>query len=234
MRIKFITPIVVLASIVFFIAGCDMLGIGGDQPALPAPVVNPQIPVQPAPVAPVAPAPVAPAPVVAPVAPAPMAAAPVAPAPPAPVAAAPAAPAPTAPVAAAPVAAAPVAVPAQPALAGDPIASKMAASKAAGAADKTATSSLMRALLNKNKETAYNVQLPGAPYCHTFIAVGNDSVANVDLSLTSPTAIVVAADATKESTALISNYCPTTPGLYTLKVKMSDGSGEFGVQVFSK
>ncbi len=98
----------------------------------------------------------------------------------------------------------------------------------------TATSGMVRAQLKKGKSQGYQVQLPGPPYCHSFIAVAEDKVANLDMNLQSPAGTVEAQDTTQESAATILNHCPAIPGLYKVEVAMPAHAGEFAIQAFSK
>ncbi len=102
------------------------------------------------------------------------------------------------------------------------------------AADFSPTSALLKQELEKNKPQEYQVQLPGPPYCHTFIAVAGDGVKNIDLKLESPTGVQEAADDSNENVAVIAKHCPTVPGSYKLTTSIPKGSGEFAIQVFSK
>jgi hypothetical protein len=138
---------------------------------------------------------------------------------------------------AAPVPGQPVAAPAPvapPTPTGDALTDKLNAKKYEVAAAFTPTSALLKQALEKNKPQSYQVQLPGPPYCQTFIAVADDKVSNIDLSLESPTGTQEAADDQKESSAVIANHCPTVPGAYKLTVSIPKDSGEFAIQVFSK
>jgi hypothetical protein len=155
--------------------------------------------------------------------------------PPTPVGAAPVVPGqPVAAVPGQPAAVAPVAPPTPPVPTGDLLTDRMNEVKLAQAADRTATSALVKVTLAAGKAQSYQVQLPGPPYCHTFVAVGDDNVKNVDLVIESPMAVPEALDSTTDNRAFIANHCPTTPGAYKLTAKMVDGTGEVAVQVFSK
>jgi hypothetical protein len=128
---------------------------------------------------------------------------------------------------------APVA-PVAPTPTGDLLTDRMNEVKFAQAADRTATSALVKVTLAAGKAQAYQVQLPGPPYCHTFVAVGDDNVKNVDLVIESPMAVPEALDSSTDNKAFIANHCPTVAGLYKLTAKMTDGTGEVAIQVFSK
>ena len=144
----------------------------------------------------------------------------------------------------APTAAAPAAAPAAPATAptataepastGDPLTDQMNAVKAQQAADRAPTSALVKLTLAKGEKQSYQVQLPGPPFCHTYAAVGADTVKNLDIAIASPTGTAEAQDDTEEATAVIANHCPTVAGPYTLTVTSTKGKGEIAVQVFSK
>ncbi len=131
--------------------------------------------------------------------------------------------------------AAPAAPPVAPPVAtGDALTDKLNAKKFASASAFSPTSTLTKQTLAAKGSQAYQVQLPGPPYCHTYIAVGGDKVANINISVDSPAGATDASDSTEENTAIIQNHCPTMPGAYKLTVNMAKGSGEFAVQVFSK
>jgi hypothetical protein len=78
------------------------------------------------------------------------------------------------------------------------------------------------------------VQLPGPPFCHTYIAAAGDKIKNVDLVVESPTGVKEAADPDEASIAAITNHCPQVAGAYKLTVAMPKGKGDFAIQVFSK
>ena len=157
----------------------------------------------------------------------------------APAQAAPAAAAPTAvaPAQAAPTVAAPAAaatVPAAPVPTGDALVDKLNTQRYAVAPAMVATSALLKQSLEKGKSQAYQVQLPGPPYCQTFVAAAGDTVKDVTLVLESPAGAAEAQDAMQGSAAVIANHCPTVPGTYKLTVSMPSDAGEFAIQVFSK
>ena len=102
------------------------------------------------------------------------------------------------------------------------------------APDWTATSAMLRQRLTKNKTQSYQVQLPGPPYCHTYVVAGDDSVLDLDLSVKSPTGTAEAQDNVAGNIVAVQNHCPSAQGSYRLDVKMANGTGEFAVQVFSK
>jgi hypothetical protein len=218
------------------ILGCDLVPGNGANNAPPPPVAIAP-PVAPIPGAPVQPA-VAPQPIPAPAQPVPAQAQPV----PVPAAAPPAQPIPAAPaqpsVAATPPTPEQPPVPTPTLAEGTPVtdilADKMTMKKIEIAAAFTPTSALTKQNLKKGAEQAYQVQLPGPPFCHTFIALTAEANNNVDLSIKSPTGVADATDSTEDSIATIQDYCPTTPGSYNITVAMPKSDGEFAVQVFSK
>lgn len=141
---------------------------------------------------------------------------------------------PTTPVAATPAVPVAAAVPVAPTPTGDLLTDRLNEVKFQQGADKTATSALTKVALAAAKSQSYQVQLPGPPYCHTIVAVGDDAVKNVDVTLESPLAVPEAMDSTLDNRAFIANHCPTVAGAYKLTVKMTDGAGEVAIQVFSK
>ncbi len=247
--IRSILLTIAFGSLGVLVAGCDLLGMGAPEPqqipGLTAPI--PGTPGQPtAPGVPTYPG----QPVTAPIPgqPVPFPGQPVAapmPGQPAPIPGQPvAAPIPGQP---APIPGQPVAVPmpGQPAVTppqpptptGDDLTDKLNMLKFEQAQDMVPTSSLIKETLKKGKSKGYSVSLPGPPYCHTFIAVGEEGkVKNIDLKLEAPSGNEEAKDETEEETALILNHCPTTAQIepYKLFVTVSKGTGEVAVQVFSK
>jgi hypothetical protein len=129
---------------------------------------------------------------------------------------------------------APVAAPVPAVVSTDPMAQKIAAARSIHASDKVETSAMMKATLETGAGQTYQVTLPGAPYCQAIIAVGAETVTNVDVKLALAGGALVAADPTMDATAVISNYCPPSPGLYTVTVSAAAGSGDVAVQIFSK
>lgn len=149
-------------------------------------------------------------------------------------AAAPAATQPAAAVAAQPAAAAVPAQPTPPTPTGDALVDKLNTKKFEVAPLFVPTSQLLKQSLEKGKPQPYQVQLPGPPFCHTYLAVTDDKAENIDITLESPAGIQESADGTQESTAVVANHCPQTAGAYKLTVAIPKGAGEFAVQVFSK
>lgn len=123
--------------------------------------------------------------------------------------------------------------PPPPAPTGDALVDKLNLKRSEVIADWKATSSIVKHRLVKNQALSYQVQLPGPPFCHTFIAAGGDELKNLDLSLATP-AGAETKDSTEEPLAVVNNQCPTAPGSYRLTVSAPQGSGEFAIQVFSK
>jgi len=215
MRTIYVVSVFALGLSVLAVSACDSIpGMGNAQQPVMQPVQGMQQPVQvPAQTMPGFPAaiptvPTVPGAVAVPTVPGAVATAPVAPV----AAVAPVAPTPT----------------------GDLLTDRLNEVKFQQGADKTATSALTKVALAATKSQSYQVQLPGPPYCHTIVAVGDDAVKNVDIMLESPLAVPETMDATIDNRAFIANHCPTIAGAYKLTVKMTDGQGEVAVQVFSK
>jgi hypothetical protein len=242
MDIRRISLIVVIGALGLLLFACDMLG--GDPQVPPVPVpgapgvpgVAPPVPGQPAiPGAPVPGQPALPPVPGQPVVP-PVPGVPVPPVPGQP--AVPGAPVPPVPgqpaVPGAPVPPPVAAAPTPPTPTGDELTDALNKFKFEKAQDKKETSMLLTPQsITKGKEQAYEVMLPGTPYCHSFIAVGEEKIKNIDLKLESPEGAVVGKDATIENKALL-DYCATTPGTYKLTVAMPGEAGDFAIQVFSK
>jgi len=224
MNTKYWFVLVALAGLI--LVGCDMMpGAGGEQQ--PAPMQTAPGMAQPAPAQPVT-QPGIPAPAQ----PIPGQPAQVQPIPGQPVPAQPTAVQPAVPGAAvAPTPDAPAAVPQ---VTGDLLIDRLNAEKTKIAADWIATSSMVRQRLDKNKQQSYQVQLPGPPFCHTYLAVGDDEVKNLDLSIDSPTGIPEAKDSVDSNIAAVQNHCPNVAGAFQVNVAMAGGQGEFAIQVYSK
>ena len=114
----------------------------------------------------------------------------------------------------------------------------MNTAKAANVVELTATSMLEKVELKKGKTQSYEVQLPGPPYCHSYLAVGDDKVKEIEISIESPTGAVETKsekdDDAEDNLAMVTNHCPTMAGLYKLNAKLVNVKGEIDVQVFSK
>ena len=110
--------------------------------------------------------------------------------------------------------------------------------KAANAVELTATSMLEKVELKKGKTQSYEIQLPGPPYCHSYLAVGDDNVKEIEIDIESPTGAKETKsereDDAEDNLAIVANHCPTIAGLYKLNAKLVKGKGEIAVQVFSK
>jgi hypothetical protein len=128
----------------------------------------------------------------------------------------------------------PAAAPVPPAPTGDALTDSLNLRKFHSAPDWQPTSALSKGRLETGANQTYQVQLPGPPYCHTYLAVADAGIGNLDLSITNAAGAVETQDATVESSALVQNHCPAMAGMYTVTVKASQGAGEFAVQVFSK
>ncbi len=259
MNTKFWFAFVVIIAVGLF--GCDKIpGLGGDQqaPPPPAPAAVQPIPGQPMPGQPVPGQPVPGQPM--PVQPVPGQPVPVQPVPgqpmpgqPMPVQPVPGQPVPVQPVPGQPTPVQPLPgqampgqpVPGQPAVpvaqpvapptpTGDKIVDRLNTKKFQVAADWIATSALLRQRLDQKKRQAYQVQLPGPPYCHTYVLAGEDGIKDLDVTVESPTGTTEAKDTSQENVVALQNHCPTTPGSYKLNVTMTKGNGEFAIQVYSK
>ncbi len=133
----------------------------------------------------------------------------------------------------------PVATPPAPVVpTGDLLTDRMNEAKAANAVELTATSMLEKVELKKGKTQSYEVQLPGPPYCHSYLAVGDDNVKEIKIDIESPAGVKETTsekdDNAEDNLAIIANHCPTMAGLYKLNTKLVKGKGEIAVQVFSK
>jgi hypothetical protein len=239
--------VIALGAIGLLLFACDAI-TGGDQPVPPVPVQIPGAPGMPGapavpgqPVAPPIPGqPMAPPVPGQPVVPgAPVPGQPVAPPVPGQPAAPPvpgqpaAPPVPGQPVPGQPAAPPAPAAPTPPTPTGDTLTDALNQFHFEKAPDKKETSTLLKQELKKGKTQEYHVQLPGTPYCQSFIAVGDDNVKDLDLKLESPEGATVGQDSTDENKALL-DHCAQTPGNYKLTVTMDKGAGEFAIQVFSK
>jgi hypothetical protein len=69
--------------------------------------------------------------------------------------------------------------------------------------------------------------------CYTVLASGSPTVRDLNIAVRDPVGATVAEDKTHNSYPVIdSGLCPSAGGAYTLTVKMAQGAGPFGVQVF--
>ncbi len=137
------------------------------------------------------------------------------------------------PAAAVPAAAA-VSQPVPPTPTGDALVDKLNTKKFEIAPLFVPTSAMLRQSLKKGEPQPYQVQLPGPPFCHTYVAVADDKIDNIDITLESSAGVQEGSDGTKESTAVVANHCPQAPGTYKLTVAIPKSAGDFAVQVFSK
>lgn len=128
----------------------------------------------------------------------------------------------------------PTAAPVPPAPTGDALTDSLNLRKFHSAPDWQPTSALSKGRLETGANQTYQVQLPGPPYCHTYLAVADAGIGNLDLSVTNAAGAVETQDATVESSALVQKHCPAMAGMYTVTITASQGAGEFAVQVFSK
>ena len=132
----------------------------------------------------------------------------------------------------------PVATPPAPIPTGDLLTDRMNTAKATNATELTATSMMERVELKKGNTQSYEVQLPGPPYCHSYLAIGDDNVKEIEINIESPTGAKETKsekdDDAEDNLAIITNHCPTIAGMYKLNAKLVNGKGEIAVQVFSK
>lgn len=71
-------------------------------------------------------------------------------------------------------------------------------------------------------------------HCYVILGAGSPTVRNLDISVTDDGGSPIASDKSANSFPVIdSGLCPKKNGAYSIRVTMTDGSGPFGVQVFS-
>jgi hypothetical protein len=96
----------------------------------------------------------------------------------------------------------------------------------------SAVSPVLRATLKTNEAASLTVKLAGE-VCYTIVAVGKPSVKDIKVTLINPIKQEIAADEGSGPTAVVkTGKCPQWDGDYTVKVKMFNGYGDVGVQVF--
>jgi len=94
-------------------------------------------------------------------------------------------------------------------------------------------SKAFRGNLSANNEKIFKVKLT-AGHCYTIIGAGNPSVKNLDIVLLDHNNRELQKDKTRNSYPVLdTNPCPSFSGIFTLRAKMINGFGQFGVQVFS-
>lgn len=93
---------------------------------------------------------------------------------------------------------------------------------------------LFRGSLETGATQDYQAVLQGTR-CFKIIGIGGDGVRDLDLFLFDPDGVQVLQDTATDSypvLGLTHPICPDFSGAYRVQVKMFEGSGEFGVQVF--
>jgi len=93
---------------------------------------------------------------------------------------------------------------------------------------------LFRGTLETGATQDYQAVLQGAR-CFKIIGVGGDGVRDLDLFLFDPDGVQVQQDTATDTYPVLGlshPICPDVSGAYRVQVKMFEGSGEFGVQVF--
>jgi len=99
---------------------------------------------------------------------------------------------------------------------------------------RPAVSEFMQGSLTTAKATTFDVELKGE-LCYTIIAVGVPSVKDLEVVFFSPLGDEVArAPASGKEIVVHTDPCPKWSGTYQVQVKMYNGYGAFGVQVFGK
>lgn len=98
---------------------------------------------------------------------------------------------------------------------------------------RAAVSPLFRGNLSAGGNRILEVKLKSG-HCYTIIGAGSASVRNLNLALADRNGRELSKDATNNSFPVVeTSPCITSAGDYRVKVEMAQGSGEFGVQVFS-
>lgn len=93
---------------------------------------------------------------------------------------------------------------------------------------------LFRGTLQNGATQDYQAVLQGSR-CFKIIGVGAEGVSDLDLFLFDPDGVQVQQDTATDSypvLGLAHPICPDRAGAYRVQVKMFEGSGDFGVQVF--
>lgn len=102
------------------------------------------------------------------------------------------------------------------------------------AANLTPVAPLMRGSLPQGG-TASHVFEMAAGHCYRIIAVGGVEVNDLDLVLFAPDDTEVDSDTQRDNYPVIGRsrpVCPPNGGRYRLEVRMYDGQGEYGLQIF--
>jgi hypothetical protein len=98
---------------------------------------------------------------------------------------------------------------------------------------KSAVSPVKSRKLKTNEAAVFEVKLAGE-VCYTIVAVGNPSVKDIKVTFINPIGQEIASDSESGPLAVVSTKkCPQWDGTYKVKVKMFNGYGDVGVQVFA-
>jgi hypothetical protein len=98
---------------------------------------------------------------------------------------------------------------------------------------KSAVSPVKTKKLKTNESAVFEVKLAGE-VCYTIVAVGNPSVKDIKVTFINPIGQEIAADSESGPLAVVSpKKCPQWDGTYKVKVKMFNGYGDVGMQVFA-
>jgi hypothetical protein len=98
---------------------------------------------------------------------------------------------------------------------------------------RAAVTPVFRGNLSTNSEQVFQVKLSSG-HCYTVIGAGSPSVKDLEISLLGRAGAELQKDDTRNGFPVMdTNPCPTFTGAYTVKVRMINGLGQFGVQVFS-
>jgi len=98
---------------------------------------------------------------------------------------------------------------------------------------KSAVSPVKTGKLKTNETAVFEVKLAGE-VCYTIVAVGNPSVKDIKVTFINPIGQEIASDSESGPLAVVSpKKCPQWDGTYKIKVRMFNGYGDVGVQVFA-
>jgi len=98
---------------------------------------------------------------------------------------------------------------------------------------RAALSPVHRGNLSTNNEQVFKVRL-SAGHCYTIIAAGSPSAKDVEVTLLDGSGHELQQDKTRNNFPVLdTSPCPSFTGEYTVRVKMIQGFGQFGAQVFS-
>ncbi len=93
---------------------------------------------------------------------------------------------------------------------------------------------MLRGTLQQGEARSHAFEI-AAGHCYRIIAVGGVDVNDLDLSLFGPDGAEIDADTQTDNYPVIGRsrpVCPPAAGRYRLEVRMYDGHGDYGVQVF--